>query len=460
MLRWLLLTVLAGHLLWAKGQEGYKIVVRTTKPVKDTACIVAYHFGDRQLVLDTFAIKKRTTCIIEGDTLLRPGVYIVYYPQDTVYVEMLVPREDQTFQLTFDPDDPIATMKVKGSLENSLFYQYNQKALQLYRDSVPNADSILLAFAKDLRQKHPNTFFARLIQLMYTPHIPDSLTGKDQEVIWRYVYRHYFDNVDLSDEALLRTPVLHRKVMLYLDQIVPLIPDSQCKAAVRIIKAAQKNPLTFKYWAAQLLNKYARSRIMGMENVYVCIVDSFYARGLTPWVDSTTLSKILFDAQMIKYTMIGKVAPEIVLKDTAGRYRSLHEIPAKYTVLIFWDPDCGVCRREMPKLKKLYEKYKQDSVEVYAVYVNVERDKWIKYIREHQLDWINVEDVEMKHPFRYYYYIKGTPKIYLLDRNKRIIAKNITVEQLDQILARRLGKTTDGAGEHEIIEVQPEGGHH
>ncbi len=431
----------------------YDIVIKTTKPLKSEKCIIAYYFGDKQLVFDTFEVQKNT-CRVKGDSTLATGVYIAYYPDDTVFIEFLMPKDDQKFTLTFDPDNPILSMEVKGSIDNQLFYQYNKKAAQLYKDSVAGADSIIISFGKSLAKKNPNTFFAKLIKLIYLPDIPDTL--KDPEKVWKYAYYHYFDEIDLSDPSYLRTPVLHNKVMTYLDRIVPIVPDSQCNASVRIIKASEKNPTTFKYWAATLLNKYARSRIMGMENVYVCIVDSFYATGKTRWVDSVTLSKILFDAQMIKYTMIGKVAPEIVLKDTAGRYISLHGVNSLYTVILFWDPDCGHCRREIPKLKKIYEKYSRDTLEVYAVYVNVEKDKWLKYIRENKLEWINVEDVEMKHPFRYYYYIKGTPKILLLDKDKKIIAKNINAEQLEKILEARIkGKRTE-----EAVETTPEDAHH
>ncbi len=431
----------------------YNIVIKTTKPLKSEKCIIAYYFGDKQLVFDTFQVKKNT-CVVKGDSTLATGVYIAYYPEDTVFIEFLMPKDDQKFTLTFDPDNPILSMEVKGSIDNQLFYEYNKKAAQLYKDSVAGADSIIISFGKSLAKKNPNTFFAKLIKLIYLPNIPDTL--KDPEKIWKYAYYHYFDDIDLSDPSYLRTPVLHNKVMTYLDRIVPIVPDSQCNASVRIIKASEKNQTTFKYWVATLLNKYARSRIMGMENVYVCIVDSFYATGKTPWVDSITLSKILFDAQMIKYTMIGKVAPEIVLKDSAGRYISLHGINSLYTVILFWDPDCGHCRREMPKLKEIYKKYSRDTLEIYAVYVNVEKDKWLKYIREHKLEWINVEDVEMKHPFRYYYYIKGTPKILLLDKDKKIIAKNINAEQLEKILESRIkGKKTE-----EAVETTPEDAHH
>ena len=114
--------------------------------------------------------------------------------------------------------------------------------------------------------------------------------------------------------------------------------------------------------------------------------------------------------------------------------QDLYRLDADFTLLYFWDPTCGHCKKVTPKLKKLYDSLKTENVEVYAVCTEIEEDKWKDYIKENKLEWTNVADFEVKHPFRYYYDIQSTPKLYILDRNREIIAKRLGVEQVADFL--------------------------
>ncbi|MBI3234364.1 MAG: TlpA family protein disulfide reductase, partial [Bacteroidetes bacterium] len=113
---------------------------------------------------------------------------------------------------------------------------------------------------------------------------------------------------------------------------------------------------------------------------------------------------------------------------------NLYDVKAPYTVLMFWDPDCSHCKAEMPKIEELYKKYKDSGLVVYAVCVEQEYDKWINFIREKNLNWINVIDIYNISEFRKSYDISSTPVIFLLDKDKKIIAKKLNGQSLEQLL--------------------------
>jgi len=127
-------------------------------------------------------------------------------------------------------------------------------------------------------------------------------------------------------------------------------------------------------------------------------------------------------------------AKNLIMKDTAGNYQSMYDITAEYTVLIFWDHECGHCKKEIPVLKKYYNLTDRDSVEVFAVYNGNDLKGWKKYIRENNLRWINVADPANNTNFRVLYDVFSTPVIYLLDNKKVIEAKRISVEDLERII--------------------------
>jgi len=92
-----------------------------------------------------------------------------------------------------------------------------------------------------------------------------------------------------------------------------------------------------------------------------------------------------------------------------------------------------------PKLKDFYERYKDHGVEIFAVNTEADREKWLDYVEKNNLeDWINVHDPANKSGFRDKYDIYSIPLVFLLDENKKIIAKRINVEQLEDIITRQI----------------------
>ena len=122
---------------------------------------------------------------------------------------------------------------------------------------------------------------------------------------------------------------------------------------------------------------------------------------------------------------------------------SMYGIKADWTVLVFWDVDCGHCKKEIPVISDTYHKLKKEGkkIEVFAVYTQHEYDKWKKFIKESNLDWINVADAVHLNNLKEKYDIYSTPVIYLLDKNKVIKAKRIGAEQLEEVI-RNMEKMT------------------
>ena len=143
------------------------------------------------------------------------------------------------------------------------------------------------------------------------------------------------------------------------------------------------------------------------------------------------------------------------MKDTNGIIHKLYDVEAKYTLLIFFGPDCGHCKKELPKVKKVVDSltaapkflspHKSVDVKVYAVQTEFDKKKWEKFIVNQGIgDWINVGDI-LKDPdgnpaassnWRDQYDIYSTPVIYLLDKDKKILAKRISYKQISEIIKR------------------------
>jgi thiol-disulfide isomerase/thioredoxin len=197
---------------------------------------------------------------------------------------------------------------------------------------------------------------------------------------------------------------------------------------------AKANEKVFQYALVTLVNKYANSKVMGDDAVYVHLVKNYYEAGFASWIDEEQLAKMKERRVALEPLLIGKISPNLSLRDTTiNRFYTLHDITTDYTILYIWDPECGHCKKVTPKLGEFYKKHKNESLSVYAITTsNIEEiDVWKNFIKKHNLDWINVSDLYYQTNFRTIYDVTSTPQVFVLDKNKKIIAKRIAVEQLE-----------------------------
>ena len=115
---------------------------------------------------------------------------------------------------------------------------------------------------------------------------------------------------------------------------------------------------------------------------------------------------------------------------------NLHSIEADYILLMFYDPDCGHCKKDAPLFKAAYDSLKTIyNIKAIAVSITSETEKWKKFIDEFGIqNWYNLADLERQNPFREIYDIQSTPRLFLLDKTKVIRGKRFSPEQLGDLL--------------------------
>ncbi|MBI3502453.1 MAG: DUF5106 domain-containing protein [Bacteroidetes bacterium] len=444
--------------------QGYVIKGRI-KGLHDTVCYFGNHYGAKQYVRDTARVDKNGNFVFKGNKKLEGGIYLIV-PPSKKYFEMLIDKE-QDFSFETDTSTKfVEHMKIKNSEDNSLFYKYltyineegrktepfrkriteikkdslaaisKKDSLKILQDKISAIDKEVLKYQDDFMKTHPASFLSvifkaqRDVEIPEAPMLPNG--RKDSTFQYKYYKAHYWDNLPLSDGRLLRTPIFHNKLKYYLDKIILQHPDSLNKELDWLVEQTKGDKEMFKYIVWYATTTYETSNIMGMDAVFVHMVDLYYATWKAYWVDSTQNQKIIHRGMTLKPLLIGKPAPVIIMQDSLDKNISLYEVKSKYTVLIFWDPDCGHCQKIVPKLKELYDsKLKAKGVAVYSVDIEHVDEKWKKFINDHKLNFINVHDKYSQYFLRELFDIYSTPVIYLLDEKKRIKAKRLDVEQLD-----------------------------
>lgn len=433
--------------------------------IKDTVAYLGYHFGDQKFVKDTSAVMPGGVLHFTGTAVLPEGIYFLYTPN--IYFELLMDSQ-QHFTIETDTADFIGQMKVTGSKDNKIFNEFQQymaekqkesseisakiKELDKQKDSdqISTLQSQLGAIGTEVKtyqqmiiQNNPGTFVARLVKAMQRPEVPDPPAGTNGKTVdksfqFYYYKNHFFDNFDLSDPALLRTPMYQPKIDEYMDKLTYQHPDSIDQAVDYLLGLAESNQETFRYLLVKLTNKYETSNIMGMERVFVYLAENYYLKGKAYWADSALVAKFDKRVKELKPNLVGNKAPEMILRDTLLRPVRLSSLHNRFIVLYFYDPDCGHCKKSTPVLRELYQRLKEKDVEVVGACIVTDIDKWKNYIKDFKLNWVNLADPYYQSNFRADYDIKSTPTIYILDKNKEIIAKRLGVDQIEDFINRMI----------------------
>jgi hypothetical protein len=460
--------------------QGYEIKIKVNG-LASKQVILGHYLSKTMYPDDTASIDNKGTGVFKGNKKLPSGMYLIYLP-NTSYFDVIV-GDDQVFSIETDTIDFLHTLEIKGSDENTVFIAFQKyfAGLRSQADSISvlikneNDPAIKEGYTSQLRKinekrieriglikkEHPALFVSDFLRATLDVNVPDPPRDEKGALIdsnWQYYYyrNHYFDNFNFSDPRLLRTPFYEDKIMNYLTKVLPQIPDTLIKQVDYFIDRSRSDSGLFRYMLITLFNYYGKSNIMGMDAVQVHIAEKYYLKD-SWWSDAKFLTDLRERIDKAKPLLIGSIAPDAELmsvpaehfvsaiSDTSlrryphvGTKIYLRQEPAKYLVLVFWEADCGHCKVAIPELHDIYQRSLKDmGVKVLAISTLFGEDgkaKWVDFVNEHKLyDWINAWN-PYSYDFKLKYDVVTTPQIYILDENKKILAKRISPDQVEEII--------------------------
>lgn len=162
-----------------------------------------------------------------------------------------------------------------------------------------------------------------------------------------------------------------------------------------------------------------------------------YYNNLTPEVKASHPGQLLKEKmEGLQSINVGGFAPDIDLTAPDGKTIRLSSLKGKYVLLDFWASWCGPCLAEVPNVKAIYDTYKDKEFEVYGVSLDDKKDAWEKAIEKHGLNWVHVSSLKgWECPVAKRYNVTGIPKMFLLDKEGRIVATDLRGEALKEKVA-------------------------
>jgi len=156
------------------------------------------------------------------------------------------------------------------------------------------------------------------------------------------------------------------------------------------------------------------------------------------WVNDKLAKNLKEFAERTRRSLIGKTAPNLIMQDLTLKPRSMYDIKSRYTILYIFDPDCGHCKEETPKLVDFYTKNKTKfNVEVYAVSADSSLAKMRDYIKTMNMKWITVNGPRTYvGSYQDLYDAITTPSLFVIDTKRKIIAKKVPAEKLEEFFTQ------------------------
>lgn len=482
-------------LISVQAQSGHEIKINL-QHCKDTVAYLAFYQFDKLYISDTCKKVVNGNIVFKGKKNIDKGVYFLLSQEKGNYFDFIIDEQSQKQQINSDKSNLLENLKAVNSKQNENFFDYirfvsaKNKEFDSFKKSIKEqkkSDSTALLakefkilndaiLSNDLNTINQNkgNYLSEIINLKtdkVAKDIPKATNGRPDSIFaYHYYKNHFWDNVNFQNDATMRNPFFANKIKQYFNTVVIQNPDSICVEIDRMMLKTKEGTKMNMLLLAYFTSAYEIPKIMGMDKVFIYMVDNYFKTGKAKGVYDDSVIKIIINrGNVLAPLQLGKMAPDLNMIDIAGHdkiakmgfdtaktseeitkiyyenkseieqsYVTLSSIKADYLILLFWDVDCGHCQKEVPKILEIYHdllKEKKD-VKVFGVYTQNEFDKYKKYIIDNKLDWINVYDGVHINNLKDKYDVVTTPVIYILDKNKVIKAKGIGSESIRSIITQ------------------------
>ena len=448
----------------SQKSTGYHIQFEM-KGEKNKDILMAIHYGSGKYSIDTATLDRRGKAEFTGSKPLATGMYLFACEGSQLFDFLISDTVNQNFTVSTTKGKYLESLSFDGSPENQAFADFtrfmadiqkiqqkhdpkNADSLQLqqYREEEEMLEKKTEAKVKEISEQYPKSLLSSIANAMMYPKPKMSELPADKTEQQRYIYEfmktHYWDKLTLTDHRMQNTPILIPAIDNYFSTIIPQIPDSIIHAIDNMLDRAKTDTAMTKFLVGHIFNKYLKMKsIMGMENVIIHMIDNYYLNGKVKTDDEKFMTSITEFADKNRVSLIGKQAKNLKMESLTGSPEALYDIDSPYTLVYIFEPSCGHCKVETPKIYKVFQEYKDKGLAGFCVYNLHNKEEWVEYISANNYtDWINVWDPRNETDFRTAYSVYSVPQVYVLDKDKKIIGRGLESVSLAKLLSHLLNK--------------------
>ena len=439
-----------GNIHESSNGYNFKIIIRNN--IAENKITLKRMYGSMLISVDSTQTDKNQTASFQGSESLQSGMYFLSLNSDLKYGFLISSNQSQNFTIEINPRQLVERRRFIGSDENTAFLEYESYLrhyqlelanlnLQLYL-GMENADSIVIEkekqnikysnYCENLEKNFCGSTLAFLAKHNQFPTSINfnSVLNNTLNTNTLTNRKNYFNAIDFSDERLITTPILQQKILYYF-QSQELEQLNQTTTKIdEFVSKIKSNSKIYQVSLEIMYSNFYHSAAFNRSEIYNYIAENYIVNFRKIWNNSSFIQQIQERLSKSKLNQPGTIATNLKLKSPDGEIIELNTIKAPYTVILFYDPDCEACVSTTKYLISAYNKIIAEKFEVFAVYLGTNKRTWLSYIELHQLNWINAADLDGKQQIEKKYDVNALPLIYLLDKDKKVIARDIGINEL------------------------------
>ncbi|MCL2246430.1 MAG: DUF5106 domain-containing protein [Lentimicrobiaceae bacterium] len=461
----ILTLILCTFMLAANAQPVYQIRIKTDKIHADSLFVKSYDVKNKKFT-NFISLKFENDITIKDKTALDAGIYIIE-TDSVVLSEFLISNaKNQNFTINILEDD----IKVEGSKENSanraymkemLEFSQQMKALntefqQVQQKDLPNSmmqayiDTFVIKLdhlnseKKNYQEKiiaeNKGLLLASIIRASIEVPPPPQDYYRDRTKLFSYLAEHHFDAFPWEDERLLNTPVLYNKFKTFAQQILPLDSKITIPIVLKVLGDSKKNRnlcyAFFDYMEHEFGNVKSPYRD---ELLYIAMLSDILE---LPNLEETRQPRYEYELNLITKNQPGEQTIDFNILMDNGDTTTLYAVDAEILIIYFQNPDCPTCgefREKMKNMEVLYHALVAGKVKVLTIYFEKNEALWRNYLNTKAFKtWMHGWNYDLKISEEHLYDVRIIPTIMVLDKNKKVIEKDLFPNELEAWLKKNL----------------------
>jgi hypothetical protein len=447
------------------GDSLFYDIKLTLNGIKTQKVFLGFYVGDQTYLIDSTQVDISTSAMrFKPNRPLAEGVYFVATNEGIVFDMMLA--GESNFTIATKMTAPYDSALISNSRENMVFFDYMRTTQKTQNDVIQiramldmlrraKAEKSVLyeqqvqikekfeeleKYTQNVIKQNPSLFVSKLLNITTAPLVPSEVppvleNRKPNPTYWSFFRSHFFDGVDFTDKRLLRSQYYTKRLEQFLGYM-STNPEEVKSQLDFVLEKTRTNPDFYRYtlhWLTAIFDNNL-DKMYNADAYLVHLVEKYH-RNLDSGTDKYVLERLEYKVNAFKRVLIGSPAPSFSLPNTEGVKKSLFDINADYTLLIFYSSLCSHCRTTMPKIQNALLYTDTSKLKVFAVCTDGQREPWLAFLNEmHIKDWVNVLDTQTDSEIQKKYVTWNLPVIYLLDKNKNILANRIKAENLPDLL--------------------------
>lgn len=435
----------------------YNVEIQIDNYPSDRIYIHCY-YGNTSKFIDSVISNNQKFTFNKSE--LNEGLYFITSFEDKIIAEFVIDSAEPTFSMQLDFKNPLKMAIIKDSNENIILQSYhtqmnfnsklindinnmlenypkNSKDYNFLLESKEKVEKQSFQYQQDISNANPNSLVALLIRTAQEPVVNiDVVDEKTRKEFFSKYRSEYLKDFNFEDKRLLYINNFIPRLDLFLDKLIPQNEDTIIQNIKNILSLSKINPELNSYLKGYFIEKYYFSKLLIGESIFVNLVDTILNKN--PDILPDKRQKYIEEAENLKPLLIGKIAPDIQnLIDKDANKVNLYNLATQFTVLYFFRPDCSSCKQSLDPLNRILKKYGKNGLSIIAIcnkYKDQINECW-DYSKINHLDnWKILGDPFFVSKYEKLYHVTKTPLIYLLDSNKKILLKDISAEQLEELI--------------------------